>query len=397
MDNSAAFSPGDEPDFPDTTRGSGKPASLSPRMKTDAMAGKPAARRKRGRARIVLIAVVLGIAGYGGMLARDWWTTGRFMVTTDDAYVQADITRASAEVSGRVTRILVADNTRVEKGQPLLMLDSRDPALAVEHARAVLAGAEASAKRLEAQIIAARAGIRQAEAARRSAVAVLTNARQKHARTVKLARKSFAAKTRLDDAASALEQAYAGKDRAEAALASARAELEVLKARRNEMAAVIAQARARLDTAELNLSRTTVTAPVSGVLTGFHQAVGNMITAGQQIGSIVPENGLYIEANYKETQMPGIAPGATVTLEFDAIPDRSFTGRVVSVAAATGALFSVLPPQNATGNFTKIVQRVPVRITIPAEARATGHIRAGLSVTVTVDSRTGNRPTGIGG
>lgn len=398
MDNSAAHrSDNDEPDFSNMTTASGESAPSFSSMKTDAMAGSPAGRKKRGLGRTVLIGAILALAGYGSMLARAWWTTGRFMVTTDDAYVQADITRAAAEVSGTVTRVLAADNTHVEKGQPLLKLDERDLRLAVNRARAVLAEAEASAKRLEAQIVAARSNVRQAEAARRSAAAVLTNARQRHERTIKLARKSYAAKTRLDDATAALEQAYAGSDKAKAALASAKAELEVLKARRKEMAAVIAQARAGLDTAELNLSRATVTAPVSGILTGFHQAAGNMIKAGQQIGSIVPEDGLYIEANYKETQLPGITPGARVTLEFDAIPDRRFTGRVESIASATGALFSVLPPQNATGNFTKIVQRVPVRIAIPAEAKATGHIRAGLSVTATVDSRTGNTMTGLGG
>lgn len=372
-------------------------AELSAPDRIHALMDKPAGRKKRPMGRILLIAAVISLAGYGAMIARDWWTTGRFMVKTDDAYVQADISRASAEVSGIVTRVLVADNTHVEKGQPLLKLDERDLQLAVKRARAVLAEAKASAKRLESQIVAAQSSVKQAEAARRSAVAVLTNARQRHTRTVKLARKSYAAKTRLDDATAALEQAYAGSDKAKAALASAKAELEVLKARRQEIAAIIAQARTGLDTAELNLSRATVTAPVAGILTGFHQAVGNMIKAGQQIGSIVPDDGLYVEANYKETQLPGIKPGARVVLEFDAIPEHRFIGRVESIASATGALFSVLPPQNATGNFTKIVQRVPVRITIPPEAKDTGHIRAGLSVTATVDSRGDKIITGLGG
>lgn len=390
MDGSAALNLEDPIEVPAPklkTTGPGEtrqPEQGKSNSEPDAGSGK-----KRGAGRYVLIFLALVALAAGGMWVRDWWLVGRFMVSTDDAYVQADITSLSSEVPGKVASVLATDNTRVEKGQPILKLDARDLTLAVDRARAALNGAEASSKRLEAQIVAAQAGIRQAEAAVRSAAAVLTNAERNHTRIEQLASHSVAAEARLDDATAALEQARAGRDQADAALASAKAQLEVLNAQRDELAAGVAQARAALGVADLNLSRATVTAPVAGILTGFHPATGNMIAAGQQLGSIVPTDSLYVEANYKETQMPGLTPGAEVEIEFDAIPDRTFTGHVDSIAAATGSQFSVLPSQNATGNFTKVVQRVPVRIEIPAEALATGHVRAGLSVVVSTDSRTG--------
>jgi membrane fusion protein (multidrug efflux system) len=336
-----------------------------------------------------LTALLLGAAGIcvAAYVGQDWWRHGRFVETTDDAYVGADVTAISPHVSGFVSDILVADNAHVAAAQLLARIDARDYRAASDRAEATVAAETAALQSLRAQRVVQLASIRQsgAELYGRSARAAFA--------TTDSARYAALSVTRagsLQDAerAHATEQeAQAAMASSQAGLAASRAQLTVLDAQIFQAQAAIAQAEAELRRARLDLGYTEIRAPAEGFVANRAVRPGAYVTAGTYLLSIVPASGLWVDANFKEDQLAAIKPGQAATLVADAAPGRMFHGRVISVAPGTGAVFSVIPPENATGNFTRIVQRVPVRIALDPADAALGRLRPGLSVTASVDTR----------
>lgn len=345
----------------------------------------PKARGTRRAAVAITAVLALGIGGWFGA---EWWTTGRFMETTDDAYVTADITLISSRVQGYVASVEVAENAQVNAGDVLIRMDDGDFRIALQTAESRVATAGDTLARIDAQTDAARASVLQAQAMRDVAQAQLHLAQTNAERAAQLVAGAVAAQSTLDDATERLETARATLANARAAVASAEAQVAVLQAQRAEAEGARKELVLAVAQAQRNLDLTVLRAPADGTLANLTLEVGDLVVPGARLAALVPRDGLFVEANFKETQMAEIAAGATVHLSFDVLPKEHFEGRVASLAPATGSVFSLLPAENATGNFTKIVQRVPVRIEIPPEALETGALRAGLSAVVEVDSRT---------
>lgn len=343
---------------------------------------------KRNKKRLILagLIVLLGASalGYG----YHWWTVGRFIVSTDDAYVQADIAAIAPKVTGYIENIPVAANQSVKAGDVIFQLDSGDYQIALDEAEAKLTTQQHTLLRMKAQTEAAQAILMQANADQQASQAILTNAQSTIERVQKLHDTRFISQSELDNAQSSLDQARAKRANSDAQIASAKANIDVLNAQYNEAESITRSLELARDKAARDLSFTTIRAPFDGVIGNLSGKKGDLVSAGQRIAALVPTGELYIDANFKETQLNQIKTGETAHIYIDAINGERFDGKVVSIAPASGAVFSLLPPENATGNFTKIVQRVPVRITIPQEALASGKIRAGLSVLVDIDTRT---------
>ena len=368
----------------------GRDAEVKPfPARTEAEAPAAAPPKKSGsKKRLILGAVAVVALGLLGNMGYDYWTVGRFMVSTDDAYLKADITTVSPQVTGYVKQIAVAENQKVKAGDLLFKLDDADYLTALKTAQSQVTTQEVTIKRIAAQVEAAQAAVAEAQAQKVSADAGLKNAQTKNDRTQQLAQSSVAAQSAVDDAVAALDQARAAVTGAAAAITAAQANVTVLQAQQAEAESGLASLKLAVDQAQRNLDRTELRAPVDGTVANIAVSEGDLVSPGLKIAAVVPTEAIYVEANYKETQLPGIAPGATVKVSIDALPGKTFTGTVTSMAPATGAQFSLLPPQNATGNFTKVVQRVPVRIALPKALLDSGRLRAGLSAVVDVDSRT---------
>lgn len=345
--------------------------------------------RKRKALSAVLLAALAGGAWYG----YEWWTTGRFMVSTDDAYIHGDIMAMSPKVTGYIAEVLVSANSHVKAGDAVFQLDQGDYQLALKEKEAALATQQKTLARIEAQTIAAEATLTQARASQQSSAAVLANAQATMERVTKLHETRFVSQSELDRAATALAQAQASDASAQAQIAAAEASIGVLKAQYQEADSQTRSLELARDKAQRDLSFTTLRAPFDGVIGNLTGKKGDLVSAGQRIAALVPVNALYIDANFKETQLKNLKGGETVHFTVDALGGEVFEGKLTSVSPASGSVFSLLPPENATGNFTKVVQRVPVRIAIPEAALATGKLRAGLSVVVDVDIRTSTPKT----
>lgn len=332
----------------------------------------------------VLLVVLVAVAAWGWR----WWQIGRFIESTDNAYVRADITVLSPRVGGEIVALKVRDNQKVAAGDLLLELDHRDYAARVDSARAAVAEAraalagngqqrsqqDAAIGEVRAQLVAARASERQAA--------------QELARAQTLLRDGVATRQRLDNAEAAHKNAVAGVARARAAVQAAERALTTLSdSSRARLEAALAAAEAQLSLAEIDLAATTLRAPVAGTVGDLSARLGERVQPGQRLLSLVPLDQLYVEANFKETQLRDMQTGQPVELAFDAFPGQTLKGRVDSFSPASGAEWALLPAQNATGNFTKIVQRVPVRIALEAGHPLADRLRPGLSVEVSVDTR----------
>ena len=356
---------------------------------TISIAGPADRARSRSRLRRLVLAgaAFLLVAGAGGTYGRHWWTVGRFIESTDDAYVSAHNTTLAAKVAGYLATIAVEDNSRVHAGDVIATIDDGDFVLAADAARGKVATQQASVDRIGQQVVAQQAAVDQAKAQLASAQAGATRARLELDRQQALAQRDFASRQTLEQAQSNRDQAVAGVQSAQAALDAATANVDVLKAQQQEAARTMDELRTALAKAERDLSFTVIRAPVDGVIGNRAVQVGDYMQTGQRLASLVPLDEVYVDANFKETQLAHLRPGQKVEIDVDALPDHPIEGTVDSLAPASGAVFSLLPPDNATGNFTKIVQRLPVRIKVPADVAAQGELRPGMSVVVSVNTK----------
>lgn len=341
--------------------------------------------------------VLLGLALAGASLGGGWWLTHRGIESTDNAYVQADITTISPKVAGYVADVPVTDNQAVAAGAVLARLDDTDYRARLAEAEAAVAAAKAGLGVLDSRLEAQAAVIAEAAAAVATWRAEQTLATRELGRIRSLARDDFASRQRLDAAAAAADKAAAGLAQARAKQAAAEAEVQVLRADRLRQEALLAQAEATRDLALDALENTVIRAPRAGVVGNRAVRAGQYVGPGSHLMALVPLDSVWVDANFKETQIGALTPGQPVTVRVDAWPDEPVTGTVASVAPASGAEFSLLPPENATGNFTKVVQRVPVRIDLPPDNPLAGRLRPGLSVVVEVDTTRSGAPAGGSG
>lgn len=346
------------------------------------------ARKKRSARSFMLPIIALALLGGGAWYGYEYWTNGRFMISTDDAYVQADMAFVSPKISGYVDQVKVSENQVVKAGDQLLTVDDGDYRIALAQAEAQIATLGKTLDRIDAQTEAARASLKQAQAQKTADQSAAENAARVQQRASQLLKTHVGTQAQLDDAQTALDQANAALVGADAQIAAAQANIGVLQAQRAESASTLASLELARDKAQRDLSFTVLKAPYDGVVGNRSVEQGDLVSPGQKLAVIVPMDKLYIVANFKETQLARLVPGEKVKISVDAMNGQDFEGTVSSLAPASGAVFSLLPPENATGNFTKVVQRVPVRIDVPADVLKTGKLRAGLSVIVDVDSRT---------
>jgi membrane fusion protein, multidrug efflux system len=366
-------------------------AFLPPVAKDDASAAestaKPPARKgRRGRKLLLLGAsiIALGAASYLGW---QYWTEGRFAVATDDAYVQADNTTIAPKVSGYIGAVLVEDNERVKAGQVLARIDDRDFRVALKQAKADIAAAKAVIATKEAALAAQQSIIEAARATIAVDTANQTYAQQDDRRYSALAATGYGSLQNAQQAASRIAAARAAVARDAAALATATTQLEVLKGELAQADATLAHDEAVRDQAELNLSYTTIVSPVDGIVGNRTLRVGQYVQAGTQLMAVVPLAAAYVVANYKETQLTHVHPGQPAEIEVDMFPGVTFRGHVDSIAPASGQEFALLPPDNATGNFTKVVQRIPVKIVLDQDGPSGSELRPGMSVYPTITTK----------
>jgi membrane fusion protein, multidrug efflux system len=328
----------------------------------------------------VVSAVSLLVAAAGILLYLDRPESSAATQSTDDAYVQADFTTVAPQISGTVERVLIEDNQPIKEGDLLATIDDRDFVVAVSQAQAQVASAQASVVSLGARLVQQETTIRQALASVSADAAGLELARANQARYRNLATDGSGTIQALQQAEAQLRIQSATRDRNHAGLQSARQQVDVLKADLEKARAALAQAQATQSAAELKLSYTRITAPISGTVGQKAVRVGAFVNAGKPLLAIVPLDAVYIAANFRETQLARVEVGQPVEIQVDALPGEALTGTVESLGPASGVSYSPVAPHNATGNFTKIVQRLPVRIRIDPEQPAARKLRVGMSV-----------------
>jgi membrane fusion protein, multidrug efflux system len=329
----------------------------------------------------------LGVVGYGVHYGWQYWTVGRFQESTDDAYVKADSTIIAPKVSGYLRAVLVDDNQAVRANQPLAQIDDRDYAVALKQAGANVDAARATIDNVRANIDQQQAVIEQAQSTVSLDQANLTFAQQDNDRYVTLAKGGAGSIQSAQQAISKFNIAKATLQRDAAAVVAAEKQVGSLKAQLAKAAADLAQQQAVEEQARLNISYTTIVAPMDGVVGNRTLRVGQYVQAGTALMGVVPLSAVYIVANFKETQLTHVRRGQPVDIDVDGFPDHALKGNVDSIAPASGQEFALLPPDNATGNFTKIVQRVPVKIKIPADNPLAGLLLPGMSVVPTINTK----------
>ena len=382
------------------------PADMTPRSEarsTPVAKAEPAAMPvapaaappKARRGRLILgVLLILGLAA-GARYGWHWWTVGRFEETTDNAFLQADKVTVAAKVTGYVTKVFVGDNQAVKAGDVLALIDSRDAEIALKQARADLQKARAQLDGFEAAVIQQLASVDSAKADVANAEAGLAFATQEAKRYGDLVATGAGTTQRAQQTDADLRQRTATLAKNRAALDAAEKQVKTYEALASSASAGIDSAEAKLDQAKLNLGYTTITAPVDGVVGDRAVRVGQLVQTGTGLLTVVPMGrDIYLVANFKETQLGHMVVGQPVTFTVDAFDDHAFHGVVDSFSPGTGAQFALLPPENATGNFTKIVQRVPVRIRLAAADALLPRLRPGLSVEATVDVRDDPLATG---
>jgi membrane fusion protein, multidrug efflux system len=333
----------------------------------------------------IALALTAGIVS-AAELGYSYLTTGRYLQTTDDAYVKADSTIVAPKVSGYIAEVAVTDNQPVKAGQLLARIDDRDFRTALDQAHADVAASEAAVHNLDAQIELQQPLIEQQAAEVDAAEANLKFAQQERTRYDDLMKTGSGTVQRAQQTDAALRASDAQLQQGKAALIAAKKKLEVLDTQRAQAVAQLAHARAVEQQAALNLSYTEITAPVDGTVGARTLRVGQYVQAGTQLMAVVPLEAVYVVANYKETQLTHVRNGQPVELIVDSFPGQKLLGHVDSLSPASGLEFALLPPDNATGNFTKVVQRVPVKIVLDDQS-LTGLLRPGMSAEPTIDTK----------
>ncbi|AXF24119.1 multidrug ABC transporter permease [Burkholderia pyrrocinia] len=364
----------------------------APPQKADRQKTETTPRTTRSKRRILLVAAVLAAIGGAVWLGR-WWTVGRFIESTNDAYLQADSMTAAPKVAGYVTDVYVRDNQAVKAGDPLVRLDVRQYKVALAQSLATVDARRADIARAEADISQQHANLEQADAQAKVSQINARHASDEYARYAPLAATGAETHERVADLKSTRDQALATLAANNASIAAARTQIASFTAQRQQARAQLEAAQASAAQAQLDLDNTIVRSTLSGRVGDRTVRVGQYVQPGTRLLTVVPVDSIYLVANFKETQIGQMRIGQPVALHVDALPDGTLSGVVDSFAPGTGAQFALLPPENATGNFTKIVQRVPVRIRLAANARAQRMLLPGLSVTVDVDTRSARDET----
>ena len=315
----------------------------------------------------------------------DAWIGGATIQTTDDAYVRADLTRLSTRVAGEVIKVAVDDFQRVKAGDLLVQIDPADYEAQVAQAEANVAAAQAALDNLGNQVELQYATIAQAEAAQVSATALDTEARQEQERQQSLEHTDAGTRQRLEQAVAAYAKAEADVRASRAVIAAQRHQLDVLQGTKKQRAADLEGAKAVLRAAELKLGYTKIVAPFDGVVSERQVQEGDYVNIGANLINVVPLPNVYVIADYKETQLTHVQPGQPVVITVDSFPDEKWRGRVERIAPASGSQFALLPPDNATGNFTKVVQRIPVRIMFD-NGQSLDRLLPGMSVVTSINT-----------
>jgi membrane fusion protein (multidrug efflux system) len=357
--------------------------TVAERADSPAVAESTPRSKKKSLVRLAIGAAVIAGVIYGG----HWWSVGRFIEDTDDAYVGGDVTVIGPKVPGYITQVAVTDNQVVHAGDLLVKIDDRDYRAALAKADGAVAAQQALLANLDATENLQQAVIRQAQASVAAAAAETQRSRDDEARYRDLSSRSAVSIESAQRADATYKTARADSDKAQAALIAAQRQIDVIESQKLQARAALQQAKAEQDIARLNEGYTELRAPVDGVVGNRRARTGAYAAAGTQLLSVVPAHGLWVDANFKEDQLARMSAGQAVEIRADVMPGRVFHGRLSSLAPATGAQFSVLPPENATGNFTKVVQRVPVRVVLDSKDDALGVLRPGLSVVAEVDTR----------
>ncbi|HVJ55896.1 MAG TPA: HlyD family secretion protein [Aliidongia sp.] len=330
----------------------------------------------------VSLALLAGVVGYGVYYER----TGRFLQSTDDAYLQADYTTIAPKVSGYIGKVLVEDNQEVTVGQVLARIDDSDYRTALDQAKADVTTAEAEIANISAQIDQQHAMVDQASAAITSDQAAVTFAKQDSDRYRDLMRNQVGTVQQAQQTESKFLQATATMQRDRAALVAAQGQITVLETARAKAQTQLKHYQASEHQAELNLSYTVIVSPIDGSVGARSLREGQYVQAGTQLMAVVPLQSVYVVGNFKETQLTDVKPGQPVSVEVDTFPGKIIKGHVDSLAPASGLEFALLPPDNATGNFTKIVQRIPVKIVLDPGQSLAGALRPGMSVEPEIDT-----------
>jgi membrane fusion protein (multidrug efflux system) len=346
-------------------------------------------KRKAGRGRILIAGAVIVVLAVAGLWFFNWWTVGQFLESTNNAYLEADSVVISPKISGYVKDVLVGDNERVAAGTTLLRIDGATYQAAQDMAQAEVAQRRADLVRFQAD--AARQDAAREEAVARVAVAEAAArfAAEDAARFQRLAKAGADTTQRRDQADSTRDQTAGEVTAARAAVETAARELDSLKAQIGQGQAALQAAEARVHGTSSDLDGIAIESPIAGRVGDRSVRVGQFVQPGTRLMTVVPVQDIYLVANFKETQVGHMKPGQNVTVTIDALPDARISGTVDSLAPGTGTEFALLPPENATGNFTKIVQRVPVRIRLNADAATRESLRPGLSAEVAVDTKPG--------
>ena len=331
------------------------------------------------------LALTLGVAVTADF-GHSYFTSGRYLESTDDAYVKADSTIISPKVSGYIGQVLVGDNQQVKAGELLARIDDRDFRTALDQARADVAGSEAGLRNLDAQIALQQPIIEQGTADVAAAEANLKFAQEEQSRYDGLMKSGSGTIQRAQQTDAALREKIAQLQHGKSGLLAAQRKVDVLTTERAKAVAQLDRARAVEQQAALNLSYTKISAPVDGTVGARSLRVGQYVQAGTQLMAVVPLDAVYVVANFKETQLTHVRNGQPVEIRIDSFRGTTLKGHVDSLSPASGLEFALLPPDNATGNFTKIVQRVPVKIVLDDHG-LTGLLRPGMSAEPTVNTK----------
>jgi len=355
---------------------------------TEASHGRIVAKSARPVWKLVIPAGIAVVAlAMLGLWSQYELEVGRYIESTNDAYVKADSTIIAPKVSGYISQVLVGDNQHVEAGQVIARIDERDFRANLDQASAKVAAASAEVDHLGAQLAAQQAVIAQARAGVASAQATLELAKLDDNRYDEMARVGYGSAQQAQQATTHLREHGADLNRQQAVLLAAERQIDVLKTQQELAVAELQQARAAEHKARLDVEYTTVVAPIAGTVGARSLRVGQFVQAGTQLMALVPLQQVYVVANFKETQLGRMHNGESVVLHVDTFAHDELRGHVDSLAPVSGLEFSLLPPDNATGNFTKIVQRIPVKIVLDAGQPRLGQLRPGMSVEADIDTR----------